>query len=385
MVFVYVCDSDTMEKSDLLKLLVVFIAVIFVLSMFSQFGKDNMSGTTASNLTSTMIGTGSTRCRIVAFSSEMAVDPWTNATAAIAESLKTQKKINYMNIIGKRGILILPSGSNISEVRAAFADSGSSITTDASCSVTGLVNFTLQNGTTQPQAPGSIRLSLDPFSQVGDELNLDITVDIGETGITNMIANPVPDTEESATTASYECSDNYMVDGAVDWNKRNLNISSVASELNISGNAISYTRNDTVGFSRQLTDEEVAQINSSILVEIMDKQVIQVFTDKFGNVTPIFSHSIIMIVSKDTESFNKAIEFISSVGTAVTKQRGCTLTIPSTIDVKGKQMMVSSNARQMDYFMDIIDVPDGAGNLSVFGNTDYIGRIVTNFDMIGTK
>ena len=385
MVFVYVSDSDTMERSDLLKLLVVFIAVIFVLSMFSQFGKGNRSGTTTDNLTSTMIGTGSTRCRIVAFSSEMAVDPWTNATAAIAESLKAQKKVSYMNIIGKRGILILPSGGNISEVRAAFADSGSSTTTDASCSVTGLVNFTFQNGTTQPQAPGSIRLSLDPFSQVGDELNLDITADISETGITNMKANPVPDIEESATAVSYECSDNYMVNGAINWNMRNLNISSVASELNIPANSISYTRNDTVGFSRQLTDDEVAQINSSILAEMMDEQVIRVFTDKFGNVTPMFSHSIITIASKDNESFDKAVDFISPIGTVITKQRGCTLTIPSTMEVKGKLMLVSSNARQIDYFMDTIDVPDGTGNLSVFGDASYIGRIVMNFDMIGTK
>jgi hypothetical protein len=374
-----------MDRSDLLKLLVVFIAVIFVLSMFSQFGKGNQAGTTTGNQTSTIIGTGSARCRIVAFSTEMAVDPWTNETAAIAESLKAQKKIDYMNIIGKRGVLILPNGGNISEVRAAFADVSATTTTDASCSITGIVNFTLQNGTTQQQAPGSVRLSLDPFSQVGDELNLDITADISDAGITNMKATTVPDVEESATTASAECSDNYMVNGAVNWSRRNLNVSLVASELNISASAISYTKNDTVGFSRQLTSDEIAQLNASILAEVMDEAVIRVFTDKFGNVTPTFSHSSIAIVLKDNSSLNKTVDFISSVGTVLTELRGCTLTIPSMMEVKGEPMLVLSGARQMDYFLNAAEVPNPTGSLNIYGNASYVGRIVTGFDMIGTK
>ncbi|VVB73761.1 Uncharacterised protein [uncultured archaeon] len=374
-----------MDRSDLLKLLVVFIAVIFVLSMFSQFGKGNQSGTTTGNTTATVIGMGTAKCKIVAFSAEMTIDPWTNGTAAIAESLKAQKKIDYVNLVGKRGVLILPSGGNISDVRAAFMDIGASATADASCSVTEVVNFTLQNGTTQPHAPGSVRLSLDPFSRVGDELSLDITADISDTGITNMKATAVPDVEESATTAAVECSDNYMVDGAISWGNRSLNISSIASELNISPSSISYTRNDTVGFSRTLTSEEIAELNASILTDIMDETVIRVFTDKFGNVTPTFPYSPITVGSKDNASFSKAIEFISSKGAVITELRGCTLTIDKTMEVNGKQMLVSSGARQMDYFLNAADVPGGSGNLSIFGNASHIGRIVTGFDMIGTR
>jgi len=387
-----------MDRSDLLKLLVVFIAVIFVLSMFSQFGKGNISGTTTGNLTSTTIGIGSARCRIVAFSSEMTVDPWTNTTAAIAESLKAQKKIDYMNIIGKRGILILPSGGNISEVRAAFADISASTTTDASCSVTGLVNFTLQNGTAQPQAPGSVRLSLDPFSQVGDELNLDITADIGDAGITNMKVATVPDVTESATTASFECSSDYHVEANIAWESRELNMSAIASDLNVSTNAINYRKNDVVTFSRLLNDSEVESIkakNLSYVYTVLmpglqanttDKSLITSLLSEYSNVTPVFQPSPITIDVGSELAMVDVMNLLNSKGgQVISTQRGCTLIITKIMEVNGKQMLVSSDARKMDYFLNTADVPDGTGNLSIFGNASYVGRIVTSFDMIGTK
>lgn len=399
MMFVYVCNSDNMDRSDLIKLLVTFIAVIFVLSMFSQFGKGGTLGTGGTiNGTTTVIGRGFAMCKIAALSTEITITPWTNETAAIADSLKAQNKIDYTNVIGNRGVLILPNGANISDVRAAFADIGSSITADASCSVVGIVNFTLQNGSIQPQAPGSIEMSLDPFSRVGDKLNLDITADIGDAGITNMKVTTIPDTTEITVNASAECSDVYHIEGLINWENRELNTSAMISGLNISTNNINYTKNDIVTFSRPLNSSELDIIkakNASYVYNLLpqglqtnttDKSMISSLLSGYDNVTPTFQPSPITIDVDSASAMTDAVGLISSSGGTVTsQQRGCTLTIAKMMDVNGEEMLVSPSVRQMNYFMDIADVPGGNGNLNISGTASYVGRVITKFDLISTK
>jgi len=386
-----------MERSDLLKLLVVFIAVIFVLSMFSQFGRSQSSGS-QSGQENTTLGTGSGTCRIVAFSTELLVKPWNNDTAAVADELKAEKKVQYTNVFGSGGVVILPAGANISEVRAAFADLDSNVVADASCNVNGVVNFTLQNGTTIPQAPGSVRLSLDPYSQIGDELYLDITADISESGITNMRATPVSLIEESATNATADCGNDYQIGGTIAWDKRDINISAIASELNISEQAITYSKNDVVTFSRMLNNSEVEGIkakNLSYIYNVLipglqanttDEGLITAVTGGLSNVTPTFQPSPITIDLNGNSSMAAAADIITSNGGTVrSRLRGCTLTIDRIMGVNGMNMLVSSDTRRLDYLIDIADVPQDNQSMGIFGNASYVGRIVTSFDMIGTR
>ena len=324
------------------------------------------------------------------------MSPWNNDTIAAVNELRADNEVQYTNLVGSGGIIMLPAGANVSEVRAALANLSSEVTVNALCDVNGVINFTLTNGTVVPQAPGSISLSLDPYSQIGDEISLKITADISNAGITDMVATPVPFTNESKTNATVNCSDVYQVMSAVAWNKRDINISAIASELNVSNKDINYSRNDAVTFSRPLNNSEINGIKAENLsyvynilaqgleANITNESLITAITGELSDVTPTFQPSPIIIDVGGNTTIADATSLINENGGEVELSlRGCKLTLNDEIEVNGMQMLVSPNIRQLNYLINSTDVQNNNGNLSVLGNASYIGRIVTKFDIIG--
>jgi len=386
-----------MKQGELKKYIIIFIAIMFVISMFYSF--KNTTIQTNEPTANTTTGTAVATCRISAFGSEVIVQPWDNQTIAIAKGLKDGGYLDYINTDGKKGFLILSSKSNLTDVRYAYLATDATVLVQASCLVNGLVNFTMANGSSSQQAPGVLRMYLDPFSQVGDEIDIDMTADIDESGIQSMVANPVPRTGQGTTDAAMQCFDYYVVVGGVSWENKDLNLTEVSSLLNISESNINYSRNDIIVFNKQLNQTQLeemrADINSSgmtyitqvidqgMLANTTEKQAIVDLLGKYG-VNGSFQPSEIVIYADTKEKFNSAVEYFQAKGTIVSEQKACTMKTAMFATLNGTEMYIPSDLRKVEYYVPIERISKN-DTATIIVNLETTGRIVSSLTFVNVQ
>ena len=387
-----------MAKFNMKQYLIIFITLMFVISMFYQFGKTGNENEIPAQANTTA-GTAFATCRISAFASEVIVQPWNNQTMEIAKDLKAQGHLDYINTDGTKGFLILSQRSDLNEVRNAYIDSDATVLAQASCLISGMVNFTFANGTKSPQAPGVIRMYLDPFSQVGDEIDVDLIADIRESEIAYMVADPVSRTETASANATVQCTDYYAVVGAIDWENRGLNIAEASEAIGINESSIQYTRNDAVLFLPELNQTQINEIQdkmgageidyitqivaAGMLANSTDKQKIVDLISEYG-IEPTFQKSQINVYVNSSEMLDAAKEYIGQNGELLSTQKGCLISLENTASAGSKQIYIPSDIRGIQYYVPVDSIPDD-GNAIVAVSVETIGRIAQSLEFIGMQ
>ncbi len=384
-----------MERSNIKKYIIISIAIMFVISMFYQFGRNGSRDETASvaNMTT---GTAAAICRISGFASEVVIQPWNNETIAIARSLKDQGQIDYINTDGTKGFLILSQKSNISMVRNAYLEQDVSILAQASCLISGLVNFTFANGTKSQQAPGIIRMYLDPFSQVGEEINVDLVADISESGIEHMIADPVARTEQGKVDSIVQCIDYYLVVASIDWENRSINVTEISKELGINETSLQYNRNDAVLFSPPLNGTQLEEIRNlidsqtiSYVTQIAstgmtsnstDKQEIIGLLSTYG-IEPTFQQSQLNIYTDSKERLDNVLSYAASKGSVISTQKRCTLTMKNIALANGREVYLPYGVRTLQYYVPVDTIPEN-GTATVTLNLETVGRVAKSAEFV---
>lgn len=374
----------------MVKYLVAFIAFMFVLSMFYNFSRAPQTTTQEVNLSR---GSASATCKIAGYGTEVFIQPWTNKTAEIAKKLKEEGYLDYINVKGDTGVLVFSAKSNIDKIREAYLDEDVEVYSQSACVVNGFVNFTLENGSTVQQAPGSLRIYLDPFNRIGEEIDVDLVADISQNGIETMYANPYSRSDQGQVNASFICSDNYNILGSINWENRELNL----SELNISTDSINYTKNDAVLFSRELNQSEIDEIkqylNSSnissiqiypkgLIVSTANKELVENIMNNY-NVNLSFGKSQIMVMA-DKDSRDRIEEYINSKGSVYKVQKGCeikTENIGKRAD--GTPIFIPATLRTMLYYVNIDEIPQDKALIVV--NLELIGMIATSVEFVTVR
>lgn len=104
------------------------------------------------------------------------------------------------------------------------------------------------------------------------------------------------------------------------------------------------------------------------------------------NVTPEFPQSQIALETQSRDAMTNATKAAGDYEMSITRtQRGCVLRFGQTINVNGIEMMVSPDKRQVYYYLNDNEVSDRMDGLGLFGEASYIGRIVTDIKVLGTK
>jgi hypothetical protein len=377
--------SDFMERNTMYKYAILFIVFMFILSMFYNFTRTPHTTETNQNLTT---GTASTYCKIIGFNPEVIIYPWNNQTAEIAKQLKDEGLVDYINIKGTNGILILQSSKDIKTVRMRFIDTQATVLSQALCSINELIAFKLSNGSESKQAPGNIKIYLDPYSEPGDEVNIDITAVISDKGIESMQAEPFTKTESGIINATFKCSQEYKITALIDWEKRALDIMNVSKVINASQDKIKYQQNDALVFSRELNENEIKEIKDylssalndtktevypkGMITNMKDKQAISSMLEKY-NVSVQFQPSV-LIIETDGSNSDLASEFIKENGQIARIEQKCSVN-PERFGItdNGKKVLIPSSIPSINGYVDLRNVPKNES-----------GEIKVSFELIGS-
>ncbi len=373
--------SDGMERKEMVRYIVAFIALMFIISMFYNFTRTPTSHETVSNISQ---GKGTATCKIAGYGTEIIIQPWNENTQKVARELKDAGYIDYMNAVGNKGVLVYSSKSNMEKIRNAYINEDVEVLAQSSCTINGLVSFYLQNGSESKQAPGNIRLYLDPFSKVGEEIDVDLVAYISDKGIESISAEPITRTAGGVVNASFACYDLYAIVGKIRWEDRNLNTSEIIA-LGINSSDINYTKNDAVTFSRDLNQTEINEFNAKlnetginatvyakgIITESLDRQKIESIASGY-NVSLVFPDSYLILFSEDANR-DKVEEFIAKHGSVFKIQKGCVL-IAEKIGERsdGAPVYIPEKLRQMRYYIDLDRIPES-----------NIGEVNVRFELLG--
>jgi len=234
-----------MEKKELLKYLVILIVIMFCIQMFSFYRQTLEKSAKELEETKEEFSTGFAEAygKINYYSKEVFIKFGEDEGVAenvknIAQELITRGKIEYINTIHDGIILILPVGSDVTEIRGYFLEEDISVNSQARIIFEDPINFTLTNGSAKLIPLQPITYSLDPINPVGEEIKFDITSVITEAGIAddiNLSLLPIEliDVISNIYLKNAECKNNFNVEGSVSWERRKINLSSFIEIKNI--------------------------------------------------------------------------------------------------------------------------------------------------------
>ena len=358
---------------------------MFILSMFYNFARTPSETQVDINLTT---GTASTTCKIIGFNPEIIIYPWNNQTSEIAKELKNEGLIEYVNVKGNNGIIILKSNKDIKTVRMRFIDNQVTVLSQALCSINEILTFKLNNGSESKQAPGNIRIYLDPYNEPAEEVNVDLTAIISERGIESIQAETFTKTEIGKVNATFNCSNEYKITGSIEWEKRNIDIKNLTKEIKISQNNIKYQQNDALIFDRELDKDEIKEIkeylntvfndtetdvySKGMITKMTNKQDISSILEKY-NISVQFQPSFI-IFEVNESNFDLTYEFIKENGQIARIEQKCTIN-PQRFGIieSGKEVLIPASVSSLDEYIDLKNLPE-----------NYIGEIKVNFELIGS-
>ncbi len=395
-----------MERSDLLKLLVLVIVGMFILSTFNYFGRDssgnNQNDQNSFENTTPIVkeaGTAIAAGKVVGYSQEIVIVPWNSNLTASFNKLKAAGQVEYVNVGGQTARMFLTRNANMSVVRDEFLQFNVDVLGTAVVSINQLVNFTLTNGEPKSLFVQNIRLLIDPINPVGSELLLDLSGDISDTGVTNIQAEVRPISAEISLEGAMKCGEEYKLDGTILWEKRDINLTELGEQLNITNESIGYLRADIVAFSRPLNQTELDALkalgNPAILnlipdgalvpSNLIDKAIAEaLFAPVLNNgVTLKYPTSSISLLLDGNTTLELGKNKLSNLSfTNLIVQQGCTISVPQNVVVNGQTLIMDKSQRELSYFVTQADIKNP---ISFFGNASIAGKTIVDFSLRGFK
>jgi hypothetical protein len=386
-----------MKQRDAFKIAVGVIVLIFFIQMFSWFGTARQGTQEESKNKTILTASGTIKGVVQSYSRELTVEPWGNLSDAVKQ-LQSEGKIEYVNVLGSRGVVFLTKGTDISEIRSAIvARANVSVFADATVVFDKVVNLTLQNGTVETFSLVQMRVSLDPITQPGDELYFDIIADVTETTLVNVIANPIPVESIFTASGSMECTNEYGLTGYVKWDNRELNTSEVADALNISAALVKYSPDNAVKFIKAMNETELASISEKNLSYISNLQSVGFVTNltdsdaitndlAFLGYPLAFSPSQLSVVFGSTD-LNATLNSLDALGKLqdITAFRKCNIIITNVTSNDDKPYAIFPQKGSVVQFVSPEKASDTPINVTALIKVKRIGRTITEISEAGIK
>jgi len=379
-----------MEKSTLLKIFVVLIAVIFVIGMFNYFEKEEVKKLGAQSLVvveNYSVADGIAKGKVQSFGSTIYVTPWNETYKAILNSLKSENQIEYLNIIGDTAIITIPPKANVSYIREKLSSTDADVFIDANVVFSESVNFTFLNGSTKMMSIGAIEAKLDPQTPLGEMIEASVTADVSQKDIKNIRVSIKPKVSNATVETTLSCGSSYQMQGNVLWENRFMNTSTYASLLNTSDDKINYTRDDSVILPKKLNDNESAEIrnkNFSYMFYIMEdivyvnstsKSQIESDLSSLGNNFTYPNSTINATFESDASNIESIVGELNKTISEMQMKRNCEINI-SAVSINGTKYYVQQNARSTEDYLDLIkSAGTDKRNVSIEAYT--VGRSVT--------
>jgi len=378
---------------------------MFLLSIFSYFGRGG-GGTntgTATNTSQTAVETGVALAKgqITSYGEEIVVQPWTSEMNAVFNKLKSNGQAEYINAAGGQGVIILSKGTNVTAVRNELLKYPVDVSATATVTVNGNVNFTLKSGAQKQLFVSTDRILIDPITPVGTELQLDILADISDAGILRTRTTVKTTQKEISLEGTVKCSDDYKLDGFVGWEKRDVNLTKLQQDLNITNGSVFYTLADVVDFSRTLNETEFAAVKNlnalivlkavpegilvppNLVIKEIVEQSLEPALSNITNVTLKYPPSAISLAVSGNGTYDLAKQKLAELSfTNISMQQGCTIDIGSVVTIEGQNYVVGSSQRQLNYFLSQSNIKD---KVSFFGVATMVGNTLVDFTFGGFK
>lgn len=386
-----------MKRNDTLKIAVGVIVILFVIQMFSWFGTAQQGTQEESKNKTILTASGTIKGVIQSYSRELTVEPWGNLSDAVKQ-LQSEGKIEYVNVLGSRGVVFLTKGTDISEIRSVIvAQANVSVFADATVVFDNVVNLTLQNGTVETFSLVQMRVSLDPITPPGDELYFDINADVTETTLMNVVANPIPVESIFTASGSMECTNEYGLTGYVKWDNRELNTSEIVDVLNISATFVKYAPDNAVKFIKEMNETELASINEKNLSYISNLQSMGFVTNMtdsnaitndlaFLGYPLLFPPSQLSAVFGSTD-LNATLSTLDQLGKVqdVTAFRKCNIAITNVTSNDDKPYAIFPQKEKVVQFVSPEKASDTPVNVTALIKVKRIGRTITEISEVGIK
>ena len=391
-----------MDKSIVIKIFVVLVAIFFVVGMFTYFEREdikNKAQQTGTNQTETYSAAEAVaKGKLQSFENIIYISPWNESYRTAIEALKSEKQIDYINLADNIGVVTLAPKANLSYIREKLEDLDSDIFADATVIFDDQVNFTFLNGTTKLMSVGSTTAKLDPSTPVGDLIDANILADLSQRNIKNIRITLKPKITNITQEVELNCSDSYEFSGEVSWTNRNINVSKYAVLLNISEDAIDYQKYDYVFLPGNLNSTEMETLkdkNLSFLNFVLEDRIAVNTTNKdevetalsylMTNATAkfVYQNSLINATFKANESDAPSIltELNSSIEN-LTVKRNCETSLRQVI-MGGNKYFVEKRGMKAEQYIDIGKAINSKKNANI--EVYSIGRSVTGIILLDVQ
>jgi hypothetical protein len=304
-----------MKNEDLLKIAVIIVVLLFLGGLFSWFRPTaTVSNEEQKSANTTSLATGYAIGQIQRYSKELYIEPWNNFSDTVKQ-LQMEGKLDYINVIGNRGVLFLTANANEKEIRDIFAAKNVLVFGEATIVFPEGASLRLENGTMRTFPLEPIKRYIDPFTRPGDKITFEVIADVtGDSGgikIKNFEANPIADMDNFTISGALNCTNRYGLQAEVPWEERKINAGDVAKTLNISELNVKYTVNDRVLFSRLLSVYEFNEIRNKNISYISDLTY-EGFTTNITDSDKIKDDLTFILTTNDTNASNLSLIFSPS-------------------------------------------------------------------------
>jgi len=395
-------NRDIMERKTMIQLFVVFVAVSFMIGMFTYFEREEINKQTGGgsgtqdNTTETFVAAeGKGMGRLMSYESTIYVSPWNESYRGIIESLKSEKQVEYLNFAGETAVLTTSSKSNLSYIREKLENIDSDVFTEVVIAFSDPIKFTLINGSIKNMSISPINVMIDPATPKDEMIPASITADISQINIKNEKVKLEPKKSTVILEKELGCGQSYWMQGSIGWENRSVDLNSYAILLNISRDEINYMENDIVILPRKINSTEMEILrnkNLSFLTAIFEDSI-NVNTTSKAEVESAISSLGISGLSYSDSIMNATFSAAESDLPALTNELGKTLdnlklkrscgTSISTVTINGTKYFVEIGARDVANYLNIIKAVDGNANVTLEVYT--IGRSLTKITLLDVQ
>ncbi|MEM2974701.1 MAG: hypothetical protein QW112_03730 [Candidatus Micrarchaeia archaeon] len=385
---------------DKKQMFAILVAIFFIVGMFTYLSseeakRNSRQDLNASNTTGKFSAAEGTAIgRLASYEKILFIFPWNESYKEIIESLKVEKQIEYMNIVGENAVVTLANKANISYIREKMEDTGADVFAVANIVFDDPINFTLLNGSSKVMSIGSVSKRLDPSTPIGERFEISITADISDADIKVNEVTLKPKINIVEQELELECGPDYFFEGNLEWSKRDINVSDYARLLNVSEDRVHYKKEDFVLLSRILNSSEMEALrnrNLSFLTYILSDRI---YTNTLSKteVESALSHLGVGLSYPDSyinatfsvgpEQLQEIISWLNSTVDAANMTRNCNTTL-SKIMINGSKYYAQSNSRYIEHYIDINKAAKGTINASL--KVYCIGRTIVFIEILEIK
>jgi hypothetical protein len=208
-----------------------------------------------------------------------------------------------------------------------------------------------------------------------------------------------PMQSEVSFKGTMACSDAYRLESFVAWENRDVNLTQLEQQLNITSEGVEYTKADVVDFSRPLNDTELAAVKNlsalivlklipegiliptNLVIKDIVKQSLDPALGNMSNISLMYPPSLISLEMNGNDTYALAKQKLAGLNfTNFSTQQGCTISVSQFANISEQTYIVDRNVRELNYFVGQNDIKD---SVKFFGNATIIGSSITDFSFIG--